>query len=310
MKRLLSILFFILIGLNYSNASTNNISNERLSKLLKQASEFEKQDDFDNAITIYNEALKIASENKSISDASYIYKKIGLIYYKQKQYNNSKIHFKKSILRDSTSKNTADSYFNLGLIYRKEKYKDSLFWALNNSLKIYKSLDDSVDKFSTYSKAGILFKQAGNYNSAITYLLLAYDGFSKHKNQSKKASVCYTIGETQRLLGNLDIARKYLTESLNIRKQLSDNLKTSYAYNNLANLYKGEKNYKSAIVNYREAIKIQNGLKKKKEIGKMLNNLATVYFLTNKYKLALKTYKKALTEKKTRARYFIDNLYL
>ena len=298
MKRLLSILFFILIGLNYSNASNNNISNERLSKLLKQASEFEKQHDFDNAITIYNEALKIASENKSISDASYIYKKIGLIYYKQKQYNKSKIHFKKSILGDSISKNAADSYFNLGLIYRKEKSKDSLLWALNNSLNIYKKFEDSADKFSTYSKAGILFKQAGNYNSSITYLLLAYNGFEKYNNELKKASVCYTIGETQRLLGNLEIARKYLTESLNIRKQFSDTLKTSYAYNNLANLYKSEKNYDSAIANYKQGIKIQNGLKKKKEIGKMLNNLATVYFLNNKHKLALNTYEKALKLKK------------
>ncbi|WP_170063300.1 tetratricopeptide repeat-containing sensor histidine kinase [Polaribacter porphyrae] len=290
-------LYFILISC--SNLYAKEIlPNNKIEKLLKSADSLSNSKNYIKAIYIYNEVLSFASKKLKSSDASYIYKKIALIYYKQKQYRNSKIHFKKSILRYSTSKNAADSYFNLGLIYRKEKEKDSLFWALNNSLNIYKNLDDSLDKFSTYSKAGILFKQAGHFNTAITYLLLAYDGFSKQKNQSKKASVCYTIGETQRLLGNLEIARKYLIESLNIRKQLSDTLKTSYAYNNLANLYKSEKNYKSAIVNYRDAIKTQNGLKKKKEIGKMLNNLATVYFLTNKYELALKTYKEALKEKK------------
>ncbi|MCL7753109.1 tetratricopeptide repeat protein [Polaribacter sp. Z022] len=289
-----SILSFTLICFSFKTV----YNNEKLYILINKAKQLEKNKDFENALEVYNESLKIASSKNLIYNASYIYKKIGLIYYKQKKYEDSKIHFKKSILRDSVTKNAADSYFNLGLIYRRVKEKDSLFWALNNSLNIYKNLDDSADKFSTYSKAGILFKQAGQFNTAITYLLLAYDGFSKQKNLLKNASVCYSIGETQRLLGNLEIARKYLTESLNIRKQLSDTLKTSYAYNNLANLYKNEKNYKSAIVNYREAIKTQNGLKKKKEIGKMLNNLATVYFLTNKYKLALKTYKKALAEKK------------
>ena len=296
MKRLLLIFFFILTSL--SPYKTNNVSNKKFTELLQQANNFEKQGDLNNAIKIYNKAVKLSSGNNSYYDANFIYKKIGLIYYKLKQYQSSKTHFKKVITKDSDSKNAADSYFNLVLIYRKEKEKDSLFWALNNSLMIYKKLEDSADKFSTYSKAGILFKQAGNYDSAITYLLLAYNGFEKYNNEPKKASICYTIGETQRLLGNLEIARKYLIESLNIRKQFSDTLKTSYAYNNLANLYKSEKNYDSAIANYKQGIEIQNGLKKKKEIGKMLNNLATVYFLTNKNKLALNTYKKALKVKK------------
>ena len=254
MKRLLLIFFFILTSL--SPYKTNNVSNKKFTELLQQANNFEKQGDLNNAIKIYNKAVKLSSGNNSYYDANFIYKKIGLIYYKLKQYQSSKTHFKKVITKDSDSKNAADSYFNLVLIYRKEKEKDSLFWALNNSLMIYKKLEDSADKFSTYSKAGILFKQAGNYDSAITYLLLAYNGFEKYNNEPKKASICYTIGETQRLLGNLEIARKYLIESLNIRKQFSDTLKTSYAYNNLANLYKSEKNYDSAIANYKQGIEI------------------------------------------------------
>ena len=61
MKRLLLILFCILIGLKSSMASTNKISDEKLMELLEQANEFEAQNNFESAISIYNEALKIAS---------------------------------------------------------------------------------------------------------------------------------------------------------------------------------------------------------------------------------------------------------
>ena len=222
MKRLLLILFCILIGLKSSMASTNKISDEKLMELLEQANEFEAQNNFESAISIYNEALKIASENKLSSDSSYIYKKIGLVYYKLKQYNSSKIQFKNSILKDSYSKNAADSYFNLCLIYRKEKTKDSLYWALSKSLKIYKTLSDGADKYSTYSKAGILYKKGGQYDKAITYLLKAYDGFSKIEDINKRASISGNIADVQRVLGNLDISKIYYQEQLTLTKRLSD----------------------------------------------------------------------------------------
>lgn len=294
LKIIRACIFIILISsYGYANNFIYEINN-RLQVLLKKANNFEEQNDLDNAITIYNEALKIVSENRLVTDASYIYKKIGLIYYKQKDYKNSKTYFKKSVLKDSNSKNAADSYFNLCLIYRKEKVKDSLYWALNKTLEIYKTLSDGADKYSTYSKAGIIYKQSGQYDKAIKYLLLAYEGLDDKTDTSRKASVCYTIGETQRLLGNFDIAKTYLFESLRLRKTLNDTLKTSYAYNNLGNLYKDVKQYDSATVYYKNAIDIQKNLNKQKERGKMLNNLASTYFLTENFDLSLETYKKAL----------------
>ncbi len=224
--RLLIFVIFLALGIG-CHAGSYAFNNEKLLELLSQAEKLEQNKEYSTALNVYNEALKIASKEERIEDASYIYNKIGLVYYRQKQYETAKSNFKTSILKSNISNSAADSYFNLSLIYRKQNSKDSLLWSLNRSLEIYGGLEDSNSKFSTYSKAGILYKQLGMYDKAIEYLLLAYDGLDNKENESQKTSVCYTIGETQRLLGNLDIAKTYLKESLQIRNRLNDSLKTS-----------------------------------------------------------------------------------
>ncbi len=295
------IVFFtliVIIGYCLEVAAYSKIENEKITKLLKKAALLEKQKEYSNAIEVYNKALQIASEKKLIDDASYIYKKIGLIYYRQKDYKESKKFYKKSIFKNKDSKNAADSYFNLSLIYRKEKTRDSLLWALNNSLAIYKNLEDDKDKFSTYSKAGILFKQNGQYDNAISYLLLAYDGYTKIGGLSKKATIAGNIGDIQRLQGNFDIAKIYYLQHLELQLHDYDTLKVSFAYNNMANLFYQIKHYDSAVVYYQKALKLQRLLVNVKNTGKTLSNLGISSFKKGDLKEAKKYYSEALTLKK------------
>lgn len=296
--RLITYLFVFILG-NFCHATIYTFNNNELSELLLKAENLVKNEEYNYALDVYNKALKIVSKEQRIDDASYIYNKIGVIYYKQRQYEKAKSNFKASILKSNRSQDAANSYFKLTLIYRKQKAKDSLLWSLAKSLDIYNELEDDNAKFTTYSKAGILYKQLGMYDKAISYLLLAYDGLDNENGASIKASVCYTIGETQRLLGNYDIAKTYLNESLQLRRVLKDTLKISYANNNLGNLFKDLKQYDSATVYYKKAIELQKNLKTKKEIGKMLNNLAGTYFLMEELDLAFQTYQKALQLKRT-----------
>lgn len=147
-------LYFFLI---YTLTSFSNNS-ENISELLKKAAELETQKNYEKAIGIYNEALKIASDKSLSTDASYIYKKIGDIYYDLKKYNLAKTNFKKSIAKDSLSKHLASTHFNLALTYRKQKKIDSLLFYLQKSLVYYDHQKDSKTKFNTYLKGGILLK--------------------------------------------------------------------------------------------------------------------------------------------------------
>ncbi len=294
-KRHYCLYFFL--AFSFSTFS-NNL--ETIPELLKKAATLEKQNDYSGAIAVYNEALKIASKQKLSEDISYIYKKTGDIYYRQKKYDLAKKNFKKSIEKDSLSTYKGDVYFNLALIYRKQKKTDSLMLYLRQSLAYYKTQEDSKNKFNTYLISGIIFKNNGNYDLAISYLIGAYQGFDRLGDIAKKASVSNTIASTQRLLGNLDISEQYYKESLVLRKQLGDSIKLSYGYNNLANVLKAQKKYDSAISYYSKAIDIQGNLKNNKELGKYYYNLGTVYFLQDKFSKAEIAYKTSIVIKKDR----------
>jgi signal transduction histidine kinase len=289
------IIFFLTLS-SLVNANTSN--GVKLSELLTKATVLEEQKDYTNALEIYHEALRIASDKGLANDASFIYKKIGLIYYQQQQYNPSKKNFKNSISKEHTSKNAADSYFNLSLIYKKEKQRDSLLWALNNALIIYDMLEDSKDKFYTYSKAGILYKQASQYDNAIKCLISAYNGFTKLGNSEQKATVCGNIADIQRHLGNLDIAEEYYRQHLTLRTKLDDTLKLSFAHNNIANLFYETKRYDSAIIYYNYALVLQRQLKNKNNIGKTLSNLGMTYYQLKNFDNAYANYTEALVLKK------------
>ncbi|MDO5976927.1 tetratricopeptide repeat-containing sensor histidine kinase [Flavivirga jejuensis] len=240
----------------------------------------------------------MAIDQNLITNSGFIYKKIGLIYYRKENYPESIKFFKKSIQIDSLSKNAADSHFNISLIYRIRGSEDSLIYRLNKAVAIYKTLKDSDDKFSTFSKAGILYKNAGRYDSAIKHLLWAYEGYDQSNNLSGKAHASNILGSTQRLLGNLDIAEQYYKEALHLNNKLQDTVQVSFSYVKIANLLKEQKKYNSAIAYYEKGIQFQDQIASKKEVGKMLNNLASVYYLLKNYAKANTIYLQALALKK------------
>lgn len=292
---------FIIYMLFFGSLSAENLSynSDKIIDLLNKAKSLEKTKKYYDAITVYNEVLYIASKDKLSPDLSFIYKKIGDIYYKQKQFEKAQHHFYKSILLDSLNVYTGDVHLSLGLLYRKQNNKDSLLIHLKHSLDVYDKKKNSKSKFNTHLKAGIIYKNLGNYNVAMRYLISAYEGFEELDLKEKLASTCNTIASTQRLLGHFEIAKRYYKKGLDIRLQLGDSLKSSYSYNNIGNLLKAEQKYDSAIAYYRNAIRFQPKKVRNKELGKYYYNLGTVYALQNKNKLAYNAYKKSLSIKKT-----------
>jgi len=305
LRRFLHCFIYLVFILSFSaSGAMVNIPMELIAKetdlslLIEKAKKLESESNYNQAIKVYNEALQIAADQNLIADSGFIYKKIGLIYYRQKNYPKAMASFKKSIQLDSLSKNAADAHFNISLIHRRNGREDSLLYRLDQAVAIYKTLEDSEVKFRTFSKAGILYKNAGQYNSAVKHLLLAYDGFDRSNNPAGKANASNILGATQRLLGNLDIAEQYYKEALNLNLALQDTLQTSFSYIKIGNLLKEQKKYDSAVVYYERGVQFQDQITPKKEVGKMLNNLASVYYLMGNYTKANSTYLRALAAKK------------
>jgi signal transduction histidine kinase len=298
MKIKVYLILFCVVSVHLLPFSLSAQQNREVDDLLREAKKKEENKEYWDALQLYRNAISILESNGKKTELNGVYKKLGLVNYRLKQFEKAKDHFFTCIQNDSTDQIAADAFFNLSLIFRKQKNRDSLLWSLKRSLNIYDKLKDSEEKLKTHHKGSIIYKQLGLYQEAIKYSLKAYDGYNEYGNLPKKATVSETIGKIQRLMGNYNVAKKYLYESLKLRKQLVDSPKISHALNNLANLYKDIGEYDSAIINYDKAIQIQKKLKQNKELGKMMNNLASAHYLNNDIDKALNTYSEALTLKK------------
>ncbi|WP_298421971.1 tetratricopeptide repeat protein [uncultured Kordia sp.] len=268
-----------------------------LDSLLIKAKTLEVAKKYEAAISAYEEALVIASNLNLDENTSFIYNKIGVIYYKKKEYTVATKYFKQSILNDSTSVYAADANFNLALLYRKKKDNSALTY-LNRSVLMYEAEADSYKKFKTFSKAGILYKNHHDYTNAMKYLIQAYKGFTILNKPQDKAGVARTIAIIQRTLGRFDIAEMYYKEALRLWIKVGNRKKVSDGHNSLANIYSEQLKSDSAIFHYKKAIALRTDLGVQKHLGRIVHNLGAVYYMDD-IQRAKKSYAEALRLKKT-----------
>ncbi|WP_420573726.1 tetratricopeptide repeat protein [Kordia sp.] len=288
-------LIFFTFQINALHAATTHMSGE-LDTLLAKAKQLEGDKKYNEAVTIYQEALTIASDLKLDEDTSFIYTKIGTIYYNKKDFKTAKNYFLQSIQSETTSIHAANANFNIALIHKKEK--DSVLKFLGRSLETYNNQKASYEKFKTFSKAGILYKKHNEYHQAMKYLLQAYKGFESLDKEEELASVCRNIAVIQRLFKRYDIATNYYRKALELWTKSGKFQKISDGHNSLANIYKEQLKSDSAIFHYKKAIALREQLGVKKELGRIWHNLGTMYYSTADYPSAKNSYLQALQLKK------------
>lgn len=295
MKLYVVIILLILKPFTDCFAQATNQKVNPSSKLTSIAKDQKQDEKYNLEIELFEGML--AKDSLKQASRSIFHKKRGLLHYKNKEYNKAKKHFYSCIKLDSISKTSADSYFNLALIYRKQMKRDSLFHSLNQSLIIYNRLKNSKAKYNTYSKAGILYKQAKKYDKAIQCLLLAFNGFSDIEDIANKATVSGNIADVHRLLGRKDVAKIYYKIQVNLRTIINNPIKLSFAYNNIANFFYLNEQYDSASYYYHNALDIQKNNNDEKNLATTLSNLAMVHFSLDSFHIAEGYYKEALIKK-------------
>lgn len=270
----------------------------QIEDILEKAALAEASSSYDQALKLYGQALHTLDTHTNISKEALVLKKMGLLYYRQNKLERAQHFFERCIAKDPATLEAADSYFNLALIQRRLKQNDSLFYFLRHSLALFNTASPSEKKFETYLKAGILFKNNGDYKDALTYLLQAHKGYGILNNLSKKAVVSNTIGATHRLMENYPISLDYYRESLGYRISLNDSVAIAHGYNNLGNLFKASQQLDSARIYYIKAITLKKILGNQRELGRTLSNLAAVYAEMKATDLAYNTYIEAMAIKR------------
>ena len=222
--------------------SNNEIKN--LNILLKDALEFLKNNNFLEALKIYEQILLIddhhfetnfflgtlKAQTKKFEDASNLFNKaikikpdipdlhnnLGLVYRELGKFEKSLESFNKALELNSKF---AIAYNNIGIVYRDLKKNEEAEKNFRHSIKLDAKNSDP------YNNLGLIYTDLKKYNKAKEYFIKCIE------LNPKNFQSLNNIGNLYKNLGEIKIAEKYYIQAFTINEGYFD------AYNNLMVLY-------------------------------------------------------------------------
>lgn len=110
-----------------------------------------------------------------------------------------------------------------------------------------------------YSARGVLFKNAGNFDSSSYFTLAALQLREEIGDEKEIAKSLNNLGTLYFETNQLDQAKKYYKKTLALRLKLKDTLRLPLVYNNLGNVYDALNITDSAVYYYEEGLSYPQG---------------------------------------------------
>lgn len=145
--------------------------------------------------------------------------------------------------------------------------------ALARKLKIYRY---QVDALVTL---GIIYRERGEYNTSIDYLLKGVDIANKNKLGNYSFKRLYTtLNLTYTEQGNYTVGIEYGFKAMHLIEQEGDTLAMAMSNNNIANTYFSIKQYDKAMKHYTAALKYAIAIKHLYGQSLLTGNIGSVYY--------------------------------
>jgi len=223
---------------------------------------YAKMNYFDRAATEYHMGLNIILDNNGyeyLRKKVLLLKMLGIAYESTYGYDEALKHYEEAmaIARSiNYTSNIANLHYNIGVIYRLTNRPDLAKKHYYQALKLYKEENDVERIAMVYNLLGIWYNHASQYDIARQYLQLALNLSDQHPDQlqSKKTWFLNNIGENYLKRGNLEKAKGYYLQALDISKQLKTPYEIKYYCNNLGDLYQQQGHYNQALAYYKQAL--------------------------------------------------------
>jgi signal transduction histidine kinase len=241
-------------ALNYLNLQVSLYTN--LGDSLKKAQTYNLAGlseyylgDFENAVRSYHHAIQLGLEQNDNRLLAKIYQNVGILYAELNMTAEAMGYYQKALDLHRLFKNKDDEagiLQNIGIIYSDEKkYRDALGYYLS-ALKIYKELKDSVSVALMYLNLGSLYEDQNNLPRALAYYKSSLASFQKSNYKLGLAYSYISLGSVYKKTGAYNKALDFLQLSLKYSKLISLMENEIDCHRELAEVYSGLKDYKSA----------------------------------------------------------------
>lgn len=275
------LLFFLCCNFLVFSQNENDFKTD---SLINKASELKKDNQFNNALKCYLQALKLATKGSSTSKKIHI--ELGQFYFDWGLYDKSIEYLKEEEPYSLNTEEHLKAIKLLALSFEKAKKYDLALNYFKDLSSKYKEF--SRNKATTYVSISNIYKKIGQYNQALIYELDNLE-IRKHIHDTVGMYVALNnIGSTYKNLNDYPKALEYLTQSYNLSKQVKEELQMGVTLMNIGLLYQLSSNQELAIKNLLMALNIFQNKQKKFEIAQVANSLGAIYFGMNELNKAVK----------------------
>ena len=221
------------------------------------------QGNYTKALENYLASLKMMEEIGNKYGIAVLYGNIGIINVEQGNVESAEKNYLSSlkIFEEIKSKQgIASSYNNLGNVYADEgKYEKALQYYLN-ALSLQKEMKNDDGISISYNNIGEIYINLEKPDQALENLFEAVKYQTKIEDKEGLSGTLLNIGTAYFKKNNLVESEKYLTQSLNLSKEIGslDNLK--FNYEALIKLDSAKGDFKNAFRHYKLFISTRDSL--------------------------------------------------
>ena len=194
--------------------------------------------DYSKALELFFQSLKIAEENNFVSEKAYCLMRIAIVYYDLQEFEKS------SIISHHSLQTTGEE-------------KPTRVNALN------------------YLNLGQVYEKSNRLDSALYYAEKAYENLNLVVDL--KADICRTLGNIKIKSADRVSAFRYYNESIDAAEQLKDYRAVSFAYAEMAKVYRAESKIDSSIYYAKRGLEYAQKTSNKRGILACGNLLAEIY---------------------------------
>lgn len=181
----------------------------------------------------------------------------------------------------------AETYRDLGDLYKMKQDSKAGLEALNQALNIYKQMGEDLELSRTYNNLGNSYFYAGDLPSTLKHYRRALHIQRSLNAETEIASTLSNMGSVYCMKGNLNRGVLLLDKSLELKKHLGDAGEIARTLNNLGYVRYLQGQYDRSAEQLRESLTINQRIGSKKEELFNLENLTMVLLEAGQLREAL-----------------------
>lgn len=249
-----------------------------------------------------NQYLQLAKKNNIDSSISNAYLDMGIAYAVRSQLDSGLYYFKlgHEIAKESNYlPGIARGYVNMGFVLDRQDKKKESVKHYEESLKIYRKLNNRKGINQCIMNLGSLYFDLGEYKTADAYFHQVLANVRETPNdQAGLASALFSLGNSNRKLGNQQKSLEYFRQSLAIREKIGDLNGIALSNWGIGLVMNNTNKFEQALVHLKVALENNRKTKNVYQEAIVLMSISHAYLHLENYKKAEENIQLALEKAK------------